>query len=140
MVLVTLAMDIEKYIMVRENKPNGVGLSRVVRATYCSIKGLKAAFREEPAFKQELLLTVCLLPCSFFLAESINHWALLIGSLLLVLVVELINSAIEAVTDRVGTEYHVLSGRAKDMASAGVTLTLLIVVIVWGAAIADSYF
>ena len=117
------------------NKPNGSGIKRVFKASYCSYLGLKAAFKEESAFRQELLLACLMLPVSFLLAESPIHWAILIGVLLLVLIVELLNSAIEALTDRVSTEHHVLSGRAKDMGSAAVTLSLLIVAVTWGTAI-----
>ena len=86
----------------------------------CSWLGFSAAFKHESAFRQELLLCAVLLPFSFVLAQSVSHWAMLIVTLLLLLLVELLNSAIEAITDRVGTEYHVLSGRAKDTASAAV--------------------
>lgn len=113
-------------------KPNGLGLKRIFKASYCSYLGFKAAFKEEVAFRQELLLCLILLPVSFWLASSLLHWALLVSSLLIMLIVELLNSAIEALTDRVSTERHVLSGRAKDMGSAAVTLALTIVVIIWG--------
>ncbi|WP_058374315.1 MULTISPECIES: diacylglycerol kinase [Pseudoalteromonas] len=113
-------------------KPNGLGLKRIFKASYCSYLGFKAAFKEEVAFRQELLLCLILLPVSFWLASSLLHWALLVSSLLIMLIVELLNSAIEALTDRVSTERHVLSGRAKDMGSAAVTLALTIVVILWG--------
>ena len=117
------------------NKPNGSGIKRVFKASYCSYLGLKAAFKEESAFRQELLLACLMLPVSFLLAVSVMHWAILVSVLLLVLIVELLNSAIEALTDRVSTEHHVLSGRAKDMGSAAVTLSLLIVAVTWGTAI-----
>ncbi|MFY8327801.1 diacylglycerol kinase [Pseudoalteromonas sp. ZZD1] len=116
------------------NKPNGIGLGRIIKATKCSIKGFKAAFKEESAFRTELALGLLLLPLSFWLAQSLQHWVILIVSFLFLLVVELLNSAIEALTDRVGVEYHVLSGRAKDIASAAVTLALIILIIVWGSA------
>ena len=116
-------------------KPNGLGLKRVFKATYCSCLGFKAAFKEEAAFRQELLICSILLPISFWLASSLLHWAVLICSLLVVLIVELLNSAIEALTDRVSTELHVLSGRAKDMGSAAVTLSLMILVILWGVSL-----
>jgi diacylglycerol kinase (ATP) len=113
-------------------KPNGFGFKRIFKATYCSYLGFKAAYNEEAAFRQELLLSFILLPISFWLASSLLHWAILVSSLLIILIVELLNSAIEALTDRVGTEQHVLSGRAKDMGSAAVTLSLMIVMIIWG--------
>ncbi|MGB1293179.1 MAG: diacylglycerol kinase [Pseudoalteromonas sp.] len=116
------------------NKPNGIGIGRIIKATQCSIKGFKAAFKEESAFRTELALGVILLPLSFWLAQSLLHWVILIVSFLFLLIVELLNSAIEALTDRVGVEYHVLSGRAKDIASAAVTLALIVLLIVWGVA------
>lgn len=116
------------------NKPNGIGLGRIIKATQCSIKGFKAAFKEESAFRTELALGIVLLPLSFWFAQSPQHWAILVVSFLFLLVVELLNSAIEALTDRVGVEYHVLSGRAKDIASAAVSLALLILMVVWGVA------
>jgi len=116
------------------NKPNGIGIGRIIKATQCSLKGFKAAFKEESAFRTELALGVILLPLSFWLAQSLQHWVILIVSFLFLLIVELLNSAIEALTDRVGVEYHVLSGRAKDIASAAVTLALIVLLIVWAAA------
>ncbi|MBB1344147.1 MULTISPECIES: diacylglycerol kinase [Pseudoalteromonas] len=116
------------------NKPNGIGIGRILKATKCSIKGFKAAFKEESAFRNELALGLVLLPLSFWLAQSLQHWVILIISFLLLLIVELLNSAIEALTDRVGVEYHVLSGRAKDIASAAVTLALIVLFIVWAVA------
>ncbi|MBU2969815.1 diacylglycerol kinase [Pseudoalteromonas sp. C2R02] len=121
------------------NKPNGAGIKRIFKASYCSYLGLKAAFKEESAFRQELLLACLMLPVSFFLAVSVMHWAILVSVLLLVLIVELLNSAIEALTDRVSTEHHVLSGRAKDMGSAAVTLSILIVAVTWGTAIYSKF-
>ena len=116
------------------NKPNGLGFRRILKATKCSIKGFKAAYQEEPAVRSELALGLILLPLSFWLAQSLQHWVILVVSFLFLLIVELLNSAIEALTDRVGIEYHVLSGRAKDIASAAVSLALLILLIVWGVA------
>ncbi|MEO2282034.1 diacylglycerol kinase [Pseudoalteromonas pernae] len=117
------------------NKPNGQGLGRLFKALRCTFQGLRAAIKEEAAFRQELLLAIILFPLSFIVAKDMLHWAALMSVLLLVLIVELVNSAIEALTDRVSTELHVLSGRAKDMASAAVTLSLLIATIVWGVSI-----
>ena len=93
---------------------------------YNQLKALlkEAAFKEESAFRSEIYLGLCLLPLSVVLAQSLNHWLVLFIPYLLLLIVELLNSSIEALTDRVGIEYHVLSGRAKDMASAAVTLSL----------------
>jgi diacylglycerol kinase (ATP) len=108
------------------------GVARIVAATGFSIAGLRAAWREA-AFRQEVLLTAVLLPAALWLGQTILQRALLIASCLLVLIVELLNSAIEAVVDRIGPERHVLSGRAKDMGSAAVLLALSITAIVWGA-------
>ncbi len=125
--------------MIENNKPNGGGINRIIKAAKCSWLGYKAAYIEEAAFRQEILLALIMLPFSFVLATSVTHWALLISVLLLVLIVELINSAIEALTDRVSLERHVLSGRAKDMGSAAVTLSILIVIFVWGSAIYTKF-
>lgn len=113
------------------DKPNGQGFRRIFKATYCSILGFKAAFKHEAAFRQELLLFVLLSPMAWFISESLMDFVSLIVVMLLVLIVELINSAIEAVVDRVGLERHELSGRAKDLGSAAVTLSLVIAGIVW---------
>ncbi len=121
-------------------KPNGTGIGRVFKAAECSILGFRAAFKEEAAFRQELLLAVLFFPFSFLIAANPLHWAVLVASLLLVLIVEMLNSAIEALTDRVSTERHVLSGRAKDMGSAAVTLSLMIVLVVWGSSIYMKWF
>ncbi len=122
------------------NKPNGGGLGRIIKATDCSRKGFIAAWTHEAAFRQETVLALLMLPLSFWLAQSTSHWAMLVAALLLVLIVELLNSAIETLTDRVSLERHELSGRAKDIASAAVTLSLTVVVVVWGAAIYEKFF
>ncbi len=122
------------------NKPNGGGIARIFKATECSRKGLVAAWRFEAAFRQEAMLAILMFPFSFYLASSAEQWALLVGTLLLVMIVELLNSAIEALTDRVSLERHELSGRAKDMGSAAVTFSLLIVGLVWGVAIYNKFF
>jgi diacylglycerol kinase (ATP) len=106
-------------------------LRRVWRAAGYSARGLKAAWRHEAAFRQEAALFVVLAPLGFWLGRDGIERALLIGSLVLVLVVELLNSAIEAAVDRVGNEPNELSGRAKDLGSAAVLLALLLVVLVW---------
>jgi len=121
------------------NKPNGSGLNRVIKATRCSILGLKAAYKHESAFRQELLLCLFLLPVSLLVATSGLQLALLISSLLLLLLVEVINSAIEAIVDRIGIEHHELSGRAKDLGSAAVMLALFIAGIVWLGILFDNY-
>ncbi|XCN73504.1 MAG: diacylglycerol kinase [Candidatus Electrothrix aestuarii] len=112
-------------------KHNGIGPKRIFKAYFCSIQGLKAAFKHEAAFSEELLLTAFLLPIGLWLGDSGTERALLTGCLFLILLVELINSAIEAVVDRIGSEHHELSGRAKDLGSAAVFLALLNCATVW---------
>jgi len=104
---------------------------RVMRAAGYSIAGLRAALTTEAAFKQEALLCVVLAPLGLWLGHNGIERALLLGSLFLVLIVELLNTGIEVLVDRVGTERHTLSGRAKDLGSAAVLLSLVNVVVVW---------
>ena len=99
--------------------------------------GFKAALKHEAAFRQEVALFVILAPLGFWLGRNGIERSLLIGSLVLVLIVELLNSAVEAVVDRIGSEKHELSGRAKDMGSAAVLLALLLVVVVWTLVLAE---
>ena len=112
-------------------KPDNVGLRRIVNATLFSLAGLRAAWQHEAAFRQELMLAVVLIPAGIWLGRTAVERSLLIGSCLLVLIVELLNSAIEAIVDRVGLEPHPLSGRAKDLGSAAVFVSLALVLVVW---------
>ncbi len=112
-------------------KPGKTGIARIIDATGYSLKGLKACYRGEAAFRQELLLVLVLTPLSFWVAGTVVEWILLMGPLLLLLIVELLNSAVEAAVDRIGDERHILSGRAKDMGSAAVLLSLLLIAITW---------
>jgi diacylglycerol kinase (ATP) len=124
-------------------KPGKTGIKRVIHATGYSLLGLTAAYKNEAAFRQELWLTIILAPFAIYLGNTGVERALLLGSLILVLIVELINSAIEAVVDRVGSEKHELSGRAKDIGSAAVMLALLNLFVIWGALLwhpISSYF
>lgn len=114
-------------------KPGKSGLTRLVDATGYSVSGIRAAFNAEAAFRQELMLVIALLAASFWLASSTLEWLLLVVPLLVLLIVELLNSAIESVVDRVGDEIHELSGRAKDMGSAAVFFSLLLIAVSWGA-------
>lgn len=111
------------------------GLERIVRATGYSIEGLQAAYRGESAFRQEFWLAAVMLPASFWLGRSWIEVALLGGSVMLVLIVELLNSGIEAAIDRVSFEMHDLSKRAKDLASAAVLLSLMLCGGIWLAAL-----
>jgi diacylglycerol kinase (ATP) len=111
------------------------GIERIVRATGYSIEGLATAYRGESAFRQETWLAVLMLPLSVWLGRSWIEVALLAGSVMLVLIVELLNSGIESAIDRVSFEMHDLSKRAKDLASAAVFLSLLLCSGIWLAAI-----
>ncbi|MCU4675868.1 diacylglycerol kinase [Catenovulum sp. 2E275] len=112
-------------------KPNGTGVNRIIRAASCSFKGLRAAFKHEAAFRQELILCLALVPIALFTSDTLTRFMALISVLILVLIVELLNSAIEATVDRISLEHHKLAGRAKDMGSAAVALSLLTALIVW---------
>ncbi|MCW5202223.1 diacylglycerol kinase [Desulfobulbus sp. US1] len=112
-------------------KQNGKGLKRILKAYTCSIQGLKAALRHEAAFFQELLLAIIMLPIGLWAGNNSTERAILTGCLFLILIIELLNSALEAVVDRIGLEHHELSGRAKDLGSAAVFLALLNGAVVW---------
>lgn len=108
------------------------GLRRLINAFGYSMAGLKAAYQNEDAFRQEVLLAVVLLPLAFVLEKNGMARALMVGSVLLVLVVELLNSAVEATVDRISLENHKLAKRAKDIGSAAVLLSLVNLAVVWG--------
>ncbi|AGA32753.1 Diacylglycerol kinase [Thioalkalivibrio nitratireducens DSM 14787] len=110
---------------------NHRGWVRILRAFGYSWNGLRSAFRHEEAFRQELLLCLVLVPAAFLLTDVGVERALLLGSLILILIVELLNSGIEAAIDRFGGELHALSARAKDMGSAAVLLSFVNAVVVW---------
>ena len=122
------------------NKVNGSGISRIVKATYCSVKGFKAAFKHESAFRQELALCCVLLPLSFYLAQSTLHWLALLFTLIFLLFAEIINSAIEALADKITIEHSELIGRAKDLGSAGVFLALTLLTLVWLEAVIAKFY
>lgn len=111
------------------------GVDRILRATGHSIDGLATAYRGESAFRQETWIAAALLPLSFWVGRGWIEVVLLAGSVLLVLIVELLNSGIEAAIDRVSLEFHDLSKRAKDLASAAVFLSLLLCAGIWAAAL-----
>ncbi len=110
---------------------NAKGIRRILNACVFSYYGYKATWQHEEAFRQEVLLFVATTPLALWLGESIVEKLLLVGSIVLVLLVELLNSAVEAVVDRVGLEHHELSGRAKDIGSAAVNLSLVWAAITW---------
>jgi diacylglycerol kinase (ATP) len=111
------------------------GLARIFHATGYSLAGLRAAYTGESAFRQEVWLLIVATPLAFWLGQGWVQTALLLGSLMLVLIVELLNSGIEAAIDRVSFELHDLSKRAKDLASAAVLLSLVLSAGIWGAAL-----
>lgn len=112
-------------------KPGETGLKRVFDATIYSIQGLKAAWKYEAAFRQEIVLLIVLTVTTFFLSVTKLEQLAMIASLFLVLIVELLNSAVEAVVDRIGSDYHELSGRAKDIGSAAVFVAMVLAGITW---------
>jgi diacylglycerol kinase (ATP) len=107
------------------------GIARIAAATRYSLDGLRAAWRDEAAFRQELALCALLVPIALWLPVSAFERLALVGVLLVLLIVELLNSALEAVVDRVGIERHELSKRAKDLGSAAVMVTLALVALTW---------
>ncbi len=107
------------------------GINRLIKAFGYSIKGLRAGWQHEEAFRQEAMLTAVMLPLAFWVGRGPLDYAVLIGSLFIVLITELLNSGVEALTDRVSEEPHELSGRAKDLAAAAVFLSLVMMAVVW---------
>jgi diacylglycerol kinase (ATP) len=112
-------------------KPGNIGITRIIHAARFSAQGFVHAWRHEAAFRQEITLGLVMTPVAFWLGQTAYERLLLVACLLLVLVVELLNSAIEAAIDRVGDEHHELSGRAKDLGSAAVAVSLGLVFLVW---------
>jgi diacylglycerol kinase (ATP) len=112
-------------------KKSKSGLQRWIDATGYSINGIRACWQNEAAFRQDVLLSAVLFLCSFLLARSVEQWLLLIFPLFLILIVELLNSAVENAVDRIGHEMHHLSGRAKDMGSAAVLFCLILIGLSW---------
>jgi diacylglycerol kinase (ATP) len=120
-------------------KPGATGLKRVVDATRYSMLGLGAVWKHEAAFRQEAFLAAIMIPAAFWVGSSAAQIALLIGVCLLVLVVELLNSAIETVVDRIGHEVHELSGRAKDMGSAAIFVSLCLAGSTWLLVLSERF-
>jgi diacylglycerol kinase (ATP) len=120
-------------------KPGATGLRRIADAAGYSWKGFRAAWRNESAFRQESALAALLIPCAFLLGRNAMEVSLLLVTLGIVLVTELLNSAIEATVDRIGEEVNDLAGRAKDMGSAAVFVALTLVVVVWGLTAWDRF-
>ncbi len=114
------------------NKTTNTGLPHLLNAMRFSYQGLKRAYQEESAFRQELLLIALLVPSGAWFADTLGELLLLCCASFLLLAMELMNSAIEAVVDRMGVEQHPMSGKAKDYGSAAVCMTLLLLGMVWG--------
>ena len=113
-------------------KPGNTGLKRIVLAARFSAQGIASAWRHEAAFRLELIAAVLLTPAAFWLGRDAMEILMLLMSLVFILIVELLNSAIEATVDRIGAEHHELAGRAKDMGSAAVFFSLVVVAAAWG--------
>ena len=108
------------------------GFQRLLNATRYSMKGFAAAYRHEAAFREEVMLAIVLIPAALLLGLSAVETVLLIGSVLLLMLVEILNSGLAAVVDRIGPEIHPLSGRAKDLGSAAVFIAIVILCLTWG--------
>jgi diacylglycerol kinase (ATP) len=119
------------------DRPKPTGLRRIVAAFGHSARGFAGAFREEAAFRQELLFAVVAIPAGYLLGQTGLERAALIAPVLLIMIVELLNSAIEATVDRIGLERHQLSGLAKDIGSAAVMLSFVLLGIVWLLVLTD---
>lgn len=128
-------MEAGRGSLMERDKPRGV--ARLLRACGASAQGLRGTFREEAAFRQELLFALVAIPLGLWLGRSGVERALLVAPVLLVLVVELVNSAIEATVDRIGLEQHRLAGLAKDIGSAAVFMSFVLCAAVWVLLLAD---
>jgi diacylglycerol kinase (ATP) len=115
--------------------PRNKGLKRIVNAFFHSSNGLKTCFQKEEAFRQEIFLAIILIPLALWIGDDTVEKLLLIGSVFLVLITEILNSAVERAIDRISFERHELSKEAKDMGSAAVMLSVMLAVIVWAAII-----
>ena len=113
-------------------KTNAKGLQRLINATKYSLAGFVAAWKNEEAVRQEVILSAIMIPLGLWLGETATQKALLAGACLIVLITEMLNSAIEAIVDRIGEEHHPLSGQAKDIGSTAVFVSLCLTVLVWG--------
>ena len=120
-------------------KGKNKGLKRLYKATRYTIFGFISAWKNEEAFRQEIFILLLIFPLGMWLGESSSQRAILIGSWFIVIITELINSAIEAAVDRVGKDFHTLSGQAKDMASAAVFVSIVFVVFTWSIFLWDRF-
>jgi diacylglycerol kinase (ATP) len=116
------------------------GFKRIYNAFFYSMSGLASAWKNEAAFRQESIVAIVLLPLAFWLGQNTNQIGLLILSIFIVLIVELLNSAVEAAIDRISGEHHALSKQAKDIASAAVFVSLILFAIIWALVIFDRFY
>ncbi|EOA8958001.1 diacylglycerol kinase [Vibrio harveyi] len=130
----------KQHQSLNSGKPGNTGLARVIKAAGYSAKGLKAAFKHEAAIRQELAMLVLAIALVCVFDLSVVERILMLGVVVLVFIVELINSAIEAVVDRIGVEHHELSGRAKDIGSAAVMVALFFAGFTWLYILISHYF
>jgi diacylglycerol kinase (ATP) len=121
-------------------KQQNRGISRLINAFWYSLAGFKAAWDNEEGFRQEIILAILVIPAGLWLGTTGTQRALLIVVYLIIPLVELINSAVESIVDRMGPERNLLSGRAKDLGSAAVLLSICIAVIVWGIIFYEHFF
>ncbi|MCC2606639.1 diacylglycerol kinase [Planctobacterium marinum] len=121
------------------NKPNGTGLARLFKATKCSMDVIRLAWQHESAFRQELTLAAVMCPLAFLLSTSVEQLVLLLMPVFLLVIVELLNSAIEATVDRISTSLHPLSKQAKDIGSAAVFFVLLLLTLTWGLILLNNF-
>ncbi|MUK67134.1 diacylglycerol kinase [Aliivibrio fischeri] len=124
---------------VPSGKPGNTGIKRIIKATGFSIQGLKAAFKHEAAVRQEFAMLVVAAPIALLLDVTVVEKILLVGVFVLIFMIELLNSAIEAVVDRIGPEHHELSGRAKDIGSAAVFVALCFAGFTWLMILGSHY-
>ena len=119
-------------------KPGETGIRRIISAGKYSAKGLQFAWKNEAAFRQEVCLLIVLTPLALWLGETALQQAIMIGCCFIVLITELLNTAVEAVVDRIGHEHHKLAGSAKDTGSAAVLISIIMTVVVWALIIAGN--
>lgn len=123
-----------------KSKPSILNSRRIFLAFSYSLQGFRAAWQHEGAFRQEIVLLLLALPSSIYLAQNMTQWLVLLSSILLILCVEMLNSAIEAIVDYASPEKSVLAGRAKDMGSAAVLISISIALLTWCVVIWQNYF
>lgn len=116
------------------------GFKRIYNAFFYSMAGLCSAWKNEAAFRQESIIAIVLIPIAFWLGQSASQIGLLILPIFIVLIVELLNSAVEAAIDRISNERHALSKQAKDIASAAVFISLILFIVIWGLVIFERFY